>query len=314
MQPARIKSLLAGVLFMALGASTAFPQTYPDNVVIVLDASGSMSEKMRGTGVRKIDAAKAALEEVLAKTPQSTHIGLLVFSAKGVRDPWIYPLGPRNDRALMTAIHRPQPGGGTPLGRYIGIGANRLLEQRKKQFGYGTYRLLVVTDGQAGDQRKVDRYTPEVMARGIKIDVIGVDMQQDHTLATIVHSYRRADDPASLKQAISEVFAEVSQSQTDAAGEDAFAAIAPLPIEAAQAALQALATSGNEPIGRGAALEQPGSTRSTTAAVAHTHRPSKASKAVKKSFRRIGLPCCGVVLLLFIIVLVIVVSRLIRSK
>jgi len=93
---------------------------------------------------------------------------LLVFSAKGVETDWLYPLGPRDDAKLMQAIDRPQPGGGTPLGAYLKKGTDRLLEERAKQFGYGTFRLLVVTDGEAGDKELVERYTPEVIARGIK--------------------------------------------------------------------------------------------------------------------------------------------------
>lgn len=223
-----------------------------DNVVIVLDASGSMAGQMRHADSIKMDAAKTALKVVLSKIPQTTHIGLLVFSANNLTDEWVYPLGPRDNQALMAAIDRPQPGHGTPLGKYIKIGADRLLQQRAKQLGYGTFRLLIVTDGIAHDQDLVDRYTPEVVARGITVDVIGVDMEQDHTLATKVHSYRRADDPASLQQAVADVFAEVvaaDAAPTDQATGDAFAMLDPIPVELAGAMLKALAVSGNQPIG-----------------------------------------------------------------
>ncbi|MFH1999336.1 MAG: VWA domain-containing protein, partial [Planctomycetota bacterium] len=155
-----------------------------NNVVIVLDASGSMQEKMSGTSVCKMDAAKDALKEVLKQVPEATQIGLLVFCKNLGANEWIYPLGPRVDSKLIRAIDLPQPGGGTPLGEYMKKGADRLLEQRRMQHGYGTYKLLVVTDGEAQDQNAVDLYVPEVMARGITVDVIGVDMQTTHTLAT----------------------------------------------------------------------------------------------------------------------------------
>ena len=82
-------------------------------------------------------------------------------------------------------------------------GADALLKAREKQFGYGTYRLLIVTDGEAGDPRLVESFTPDIISRGITIDVIGVEMPSRHTLATRVHSYRNANDPESLRQAIS---------------------------------------------------------------------------------------------------------------
>ena len=61
-------------------------------------------------------AAKSALKAVLKKVPQSTRIGLLVFSASNLQDDWAYPLGPRDDAALSKAIDRPEPGSGTPSG------------------------------------------------------------------------------------------------------------------------------------------------------------------------------------------------------
>jgi uncharacterized protein YegL len=234
-----LSALLSGAVF-AQGA-------YNDNVVIVLDSSGSMRKRMGG--VSKMDAAKSALKEVLKQVPETTHVGLLVFSAKNLRTDWVYPLGPRDDAKLMAAIDRPMPGGSTPLGRYIKMGADRLLEERAKQFGYGSYRLLIVTDGEADDPAKVNRFAPEIIARGITTDVIGVAMAQDHTLAKVAHSYRRADDPASLKKAVAEVFAEVSTARDSSVTEGAFDELAAIPVEVAAAAIRALSGSGNQPIG-----------------------------------------------------------------
>ncbi|MBI5387945.1 MAG: VWA domain-containing protein [Verrucomicrobia bacterium] len=239
-------------LLVVLVWRTATPvqaQQYSDNVVIVLDASGSMREVMPGTRTSKMDAAKTALKEVLKQVPPSTQLGLLVFSAANLRNDWVYPLGPRNDEVLLAAIDQLQPNSGTPLGSYIKKGADRLLEERTKQFGYGTYRLLVVTDGEAQDQNLVNSYTPDVMSRGITMDVIGVAMRGDHTLATKVHSYRRANDPEALRRAIREVFAEVAGSAADTAQAEAFELLAPIPTGVANAMIQALSTSGNHPIG-----------------------------------------------------------------
>ena len=247
-----MRPLLAGTaLTFLLGAfSNLLGQSSIDHVVIVLDASGSMKQKMPGTNQPKMDAAKEALVEVLSNIPQSTHVGLVVFSAADIKDHWVYPLGPRNDDQLIPAIRNINPNRGTPLGRYIKIGADRLLEERKKQFGYGTYRLLIVTDGEANDRDLVEQYTPEVLARGLRVDVIGVAMDQDHTLATKVHTYRRANDAATLKQAIAEVFAEVGGNQTgNVADENAFELLAPIPLEVASLAINALSQSGNDPIG-----------------------------------------------------------------
>jgi len=232
-------------VFFKYGISWA--DQYQDNIVIILDASGSMNENF--IGIKKMDAAKSALWEVVKKTPNTINIGLLVFSAKNVKNDWVYPLGPRNDAKLYESINLPQPGGDTPLGKYIKKGADRLLEQREKQYGYGSYRLLIVTDGKAQDQDLVDKYVPDVLSRGIITDVIGVDMKEEHILANMVHSYRKADDPESLKEAVSQVFAEISIEETDTAREDAFGFLEGIPDELAVKMIKALSSSGNYPIG-----------------------------------------------------------------
>ena len=216
-----------------------------DSVVVVVDASGSMGAVMAGTGRDRMSVAKDALKQVLGQIPDTTHIGILVFPTGN----WVYPLGPRKETMLVGAIDSIQSGGGTPLGDYMKQGADALLKARKEQFGYGTCRLLVVTDGEAGDQRKVEAFTPDIISRGITIDVIGVEMTSRHTLATKVHSYRNADNPESLKQAITEVFAEVSTGDAGKGGENAFELIADLPEATASAMLKSLSTSGNQPIG-----------------------------------------------------------------
>ena len=297
----RLFSILAVLLATLRLEPLAQAQEAADNVVIVLDASGSMAGKLKGTDLSRMEAAKSALKEVLRQITPSTRIGLLVFSAKDLKDSWVFPLGPRDDARINAAIGRLQPGAGTPLGEFIKYGADRLLEERKKQFGYGTYRLLVVTDGEANDQPLVERYTPDVISRGIIMDVIGVGMDTRHTLATKAHSYRSANDPAALKQAIQAVFAELGASARDTAGEDAFAVIAPLPLEVAQAALQALATSGNEPIG--ARVE------SRVATEPDNGQPSPGSPQPSTSGKGPGL-----FKLLFIVFIVIMVGRgLLRS-
>lgn len=285
---------------------------YRDNVVIVLDASGSMKQRMRGSGVQKMEAAKAALKSVLQNLPPTTHIGLLVFSAKNLRNDWVYPLGPREEERLLEAIDQPIPESGTPLGEYIKMGADRLLEARAQQYGYGTYRLLIVTDGNANDPELVNRYTPEVLARGILVDVIGVDMKTDHTLASMAHSYRRANDPDSLERAIREVFAELSSDTGDFSMEEAFELIAPFPVECAEAALQALSTSGNWPIGetarRPSEYREPANAGNASQSQPDQSPPAPPS-AVDKPSRSPNLLLLGIVFLLLFLVIAKKMSR-----
>ena len=235
--------LLLSLFIFGLQICSAEDDIHKDNIVVILDASGSMQEKFSSDQTKsKMEAAKAALLEVLSKVPDDTHIGLLVFSGANIQSEWVYPLGPKDTQRLTAAIQLPQPSGNTPLGRYIRIGANRLLEQREKQYNYGNYRLLVVTDGEASDAEKVKHYTPEILNRQIRVDVIGVDMTTDHMLAKVVDSYRKADNPGELIAAVSQILAETGDTGTDVTGEDAFEYIAPLSDEIAADLIQRLTT------------------------------------------------------------------------
>ena len=235
--------LLLSLLIFDLQICRADDDIHKANIVVILDASGSMREKFSGDRTKsKMEAAKEALQAVLSKVPDDTHIGLLVFSGTNIPNEWVYPLGPKDLQKLIAALRLPHPSGGTPLGRYIRIGANRLLEQREKQYNYGNYRLLVVTDGEASDTDKVKHYTPEVLNRQIRIDVIGVDMKTDHLLANVVDSYRKADNPGELMTAVSEILAETGDTGTDIGGEDGFEYIAPLSSEIAADLIQRLTT------------------------------------------------------------------------
>ena len=235
--------LLLSLFIFSVQICGADDDIHKDNIVVILDASGSMQDKFSGDRTKsKMEAAKAALQQVLANIPDGTQIGLLVFSGANIHSEWVYPLGPKDTEKLITAIHLPQPSGDTPLGRYIRIGANRLLEQREKQYNYGNYRLLVVTDGEASDTDKVKHYTPEILNRQIRIDVIGVDMKTDHMLANVVDGYRKADNPGELVAAVSQILAETGGTGTDVGGEDAFEYIAPLSPEIAADLIQRLTT------------------------------------------------------------------------
>ncbi len=220
-----------------------------DNIVVVLDASGSMKKAMPGTNQSRMEAAKQALLKIMQKVPRDTHVGLLVFSASHVSDEWVYPLGPLDAKKLEAAVRPLEAHGGTPLGVYMKKGSDRLMAQREKQNGYGTFRLLVLTDGEETDPKMLPTYLPDILSRGLTVDVIGVDMTSDHDLATRVHSYRRANDPASLTKAVSEVFAEVGGGRDNVANADAFASIQALPDEVAKSMLTALTPVGNHPIG-----------------------------------------------------------------
>lgn len=247
-------SRLKLVILLGLGLLAATPATNTQllagqNVVVLLDDSGSMDDRMRSRNgvVRKIDAAKKALLSVLNQVPDDAKVGVLVLNGQTGDGEWIIPLGPVDKRENSQAISRIKAYGGTPLGQFMKSAADELLKLRETEH-YGSYRLLIVSDGEANDGNFVEAFLPDIMARGISVDVIGVDMKQTHSLAKQVHSYRKADDSQALQVAISEALAESSATDSDT-NESDFELLASIPGELAAAALGALTSVDNQPIG-----------------------------------------------------------------
>ena len=216
-----------------------------DSVVIVLDDSGSMNERMTG-GVPRIDAAKNAISVILKQFPVGTKLGLLLLNGERAKQHWAIPLGELSVQQAIRRVESVIADGGTPLGERMRDGADALLQLREKQM-YGNYRLLIVTDGEANDAKLLYQYLPDVLCRGLIVDAIGVDMKKDHTLATRVHSYRRADDAQALSKAVQEVFAEKSDSSVADSDAD-FSLLRAFDDETAREALIALAKPNNSAI------------------------------------------------------------------
>lgn len=235
--------LLAAVLAPSTVLADATPTSTHNCVVIVFDDSGSMGEDFGGQP--RMDAAKRGLKVVLQSVSTSTWIGLLALNAG-----WAYDLGPLDQERLNAVIYNISTNGGTPLARSIKAGADRLMAEREKQFGYGSYRLLVVTDGaETANTDLIETYPPEVRARGLTLDVIGVGIGQEHALRKNAHSYRSADNPRELEKAIREVLAERVDTSDQTGGGDGFALIAGLDPGVAQAMITSLGRLPNHPIG-----------------------------------------------------------------
>ncbi len=236
---------LAFIFLSFLISSLAFAQEeyLRNNILIVFDASGSMGEYLsKNERVIKIDTAKESLAKVLENVDGNTNVGILVFGS--VYTDYIYELGPVDKKKISKVIGEIGAGGGTPLGKYMEKAANILLAQRDKQFGYGSYKVLVVTDGEASDSGLMRRVAPETIRRGISIDVIGVGMNQEHELAKMSSSYTAANDTASLLKALNKiVLAETGNANIDSKD---FNLINPLTEEQAKELLSNLNTTNNK--------------------------------------------------------------------
>ncbi len=180
------------------------------NFYFIIDGSGSMGSEPDGdcTGDQsfdyKIDGAQWAVREFIEKVPEGVNLGLYVFDSNGQRE--VVPIGPETRDPFLHAIANIDAGGGTPLNEAILFGTDQLVQQFKLQLGYGEYRLVVVTDGQASAIPEAVIYAAEY---GIPVYAIGLCIGDNHPLRHYAVSYRAADSFADLAQGLEETLAEL---------------------------------------------------------------------------------------------------------
>ena len=183
------------------------------NFYFIFDGSGSMSEALtkQCTGDRRfgsrLDGAKWAVEQFLPLMPRDVNLGLWIFDADGNRER--VPLGPDNHAAFLTEVRKTRASGNTPLTESIEQGVNRLVQQRDQQLGYGEFRLIVVTDGQATG-RPLPQAVNYAREQRIPIYTIGLCIGEKHELRKYSVSYRAADSIEALKRGLEETLAETS--------------------------------------------------------------------------------------------------------
>jgi Ca-activated chloride channel homolog len=213
------------ILATALGAAAASQTPVPGQAVpageaaltrnfyFIFDGSGSMAESLtkqckgdKRFGSR-LEGAKWAVEQFLPLVPREVNLGLWVFDANGNSER--VALSPDSRARVVAEVQKIRAGGRTPLTESIEQGVNRLVQQRDQQLGYGEFRLVVVTDGEA-----TGRPLPQAVAyareRRIPIYTIGLCLGAEHQLRKHSVSYRAADSIEALKLGLEETLAETS--------------------------------------------------------------------------------------------------------
>ncbi|MBX9691599.1 MAG: VWA domain-containing protein [Cyanobacteria bacterium] len=182
------------------------------NFYFVFDGSGSMLDAPDKSGssadhqfTAKIDGAKWAVGEFMKNVPKDVNLGLYVFDDKGERE--VLPLGSNNRELFLQDIKAVDAGGATPLGDAVSKGVQALVDQYKKQLGYGEFRLIVITDGEATDD--LDKGIRRAKRHHIPIYTIGFAVGENHRLKPASVSYRSADSAKQLKKALEEAASEL---------------------------------------------------------------------------------------------------------
>ena len=122
------------------------------NVIVILDSSGSMAEKIGPDA--KIDIAKKAVSDFLNAMPKSINTGLVVYGHKGSNSPAdkelsckgieeVVKLGQNNNSNIISAMSSFNPRGWTPIAGSIDFAKNIFLSKDKNDKNY----LILVSDG-----------------------------------------------------------------------------------------------------------------------------------------------------------------------
>ena len=169
-----------GVLTVGLTASAA-----PKNLVFILDASNSMNKPFDNE--TRLDAAKAALIELLDVTSELDRAGLYVFGHRIGKDDAaascqdiesLFPLLPpdaANNPDVIAAINGIEARGMTPIADALVAASNALS-------GYGGEGVIVlITDGEetCGGDPKVVAQMLKTLQPPIVLHIVGLDIAPD---------------------------------------------------------------------------------------------------------------------------------------
>ena len=178
-----------------------------ENYYLVIDGSGSMDE-IGCSGVRrKMDVAKEAVSQFIDKIPNDANVGLLVFDDRGIGQR--VPLG-LHHAEVKQEVQKIRANGGTPLLGAMRIAYSAMTKQAQMQLGYGSYHMVVVTDGEANSGQDPSELVDELLHESpITLHTIGFCIGDGHSLNRPAKiDYRAANNPAELQAGLQSVLAE----------------------------------------------------------------------------------------------------------
>ena len=184
----------------------------PTATIIILDASGSMRERIKGEA--KIDIAKRAVRELVGGLPAAARLGLVVYVHRSLNDcddiELLVPPGLLDQAAFVAAVEKIKPRGMTPLSAAL-VFAARALDYTKKPAN-----IILVSDGveTCGNDPCATAARLKATALNIVVHTVGFDLSPKaaRAIACIATAtggrFLQAKDAASLKDALSVAVAE----------------------------------------------------------------------------------------------------------
>lgn len=169
------------VLVVLLSCSSLYAQediTLKNNIIIIFDNSGSMRAGIPSRIVR----AKRATKKFISDIPDNYNLGINILNGG-----YIFPLQTFNNQALLEAkkyIDNINADGSTPIANSLKEMLEVMVKQKKYQAGYGSYTIVIVTDGRADNPYKMFKEVDNIIDKGIMINTIGIDINK-HGLRSV---------------------------------------------------------------------------------------------------------------------------------
>lgn len=184
------------------------------NILFILDASGSMQDKMGGT--LKIIIAKEILSDLIDELPESANVGLLVYGNRAQNSCEIVdvavPVKKLDREALKKALRPIEAKGKTPIAFSLRKGADVLKGL------VGDKALILISDGEetcGGDPIKTAEEIKKEFGIDVVVHVIGftVSEKERAQLAGVARAgggtYYSADNAQELKTSLTKIKEEV---------------------------------------------------------------------------------------------------------
>jgi len=219
-------SWLIGLLLpMMLATAPARAET--ENVMLILDASGSMWGRVDNRP--KIQIAREVIGQVLSDMGDKVNMGIIAYGHRKKGDcgdiQTIIPVGPVNAKAYMSVINKIKPKGKTPITDAVRRGAEELRFSEEKA------TVVLISDGLETCDADPCVLASELEEAGVDftVHVVGFDLKDEDTskLQCLAEKtggkYLAADNANELSDAIGTVVAEVK------APEPVAVAVAPAP-------------------------------------------------------------------------------------
>lgn len=164
------------------------------NIILIFDDSGSM----KGSPLARAKKATISLAQSLTNEYN--------FGLYGLNNQYVIPLIPIEGviNNVADKINSLGAGGGTPITDAINESVNYLSIQKQDQADYGSYTIIIVTDGAADDNDTMLKAVDLAISHGINMKTIGLDIG-NHGLRKVTHFVEASSTDeltAALKKAV----------------------------------------------------------------------------------------------------------------